>query len=32
MKAVIGFALDHGAARFGLDRDGDVLVLRGGSR
>ncbi len=32
MKAVIGFALDRGAARFGLDRDGDVLVLRGGSR
>jgi hypothetical protein len=32
MKAVIGFALDGGAVRFGLDHDGVVLVLRGGPR
>jgi hypothetical protein len=28
-RAAIGLAIDRGAARFGLDRDGGVVVLRG---
>jgi hypothetical protein len=28
LKDALGLALDRGDARFGLDRDGGVLVLR----